>query len=110
MDAIAGLMKDTEVIHSLHSPLASAPSPAGPGNAWIEFNSGVNAGICVALQVVTAIDCSSTGHGVVTAADKHEIPNYAVNVGPEECDPAGFPECVLSDRRGKPESAASIAT
>ena len=61
------------------------------------------AGVCVSLQVITAMDCGVTWAEVVRAAGEDKILRYASHVEPEEWELAGFEKYALRElHRGKP--------
>lgn len=89
--------------------LASAPV-AGEAELNTERNLGFNAGICVALQVVTSMDCGVTWREIVTVAGKKEMLDYAANVAPEEWELAGFKTYAMSEmNERKPRKRAAAA-
>lgn len=67
------------------------------------------AGVCVALQVVTAADCGVTWADIVRAVGEDNIIQYAANVEPEEWELAGFRKYARNElRRGKPRRVTNF--
>lgn len=63
------------------------------------------AGICVALQVVTSMDCGVTWAEIVQTAGVDDLLRYAAFVEPEEWQLAGFAKYARSElHRGRPRS------
>lgn len=84
-----------------------APAPAvDAGVVRDDFLQGV----CVALQVVTSMDCGVTWREIVRAAGEDEILQYAAVTEPEEWDLAGFSRYAAQElKRGKPDAAIEAA-
>lgn len=60
-------------------------------------------GICVALTVVTSMDCGVTWAEIVRTAGENDMLQYAAFVEPEEWVLAGFAKYALGElHRGKP--------
>ena len=61
------------------------------------------AGVCVSLQVITAMDCGVTWAEIVRAVGEDKIIRYASHIEPEEWELAGFKKYAMQElRRGKP--------
>ena len=88
--------------------LASAPV-AGEAQPNTERDLGFNAGICVALQVVTSMDCGVTWREIVTVAGKKELLDYAANVEPEEWELAGFKQYAMSEMNERKPRKRTVA-
>ncbi|RZS80609.1 hypothetical protein [Pigmentiphaga kullae] len=66
-------------------------------------NNSFNAGVCVALQVVRAMDCGVTWAEIVRASGEDELLYYAAHIEPEEWKLAGFDHYAKDELgRGKP--------
>ena len=75
-------------------------SPAGSGDDFLH-------GICVALQVVTAMGCGVTWTEIVRTAGERELLHYAAHIEPEEWELAGFAKFAKAElRRNKPRKKA----
>lgn len=98
------------IVDKYRVPVASAPVSGGEQSS-AERTLGFNAGICVALQVVTSMDCGVTWREIVTAAGKKKLLDYAAHVEPEEWELAGFKQYAMSEmNERKPRKRAAIAT
>jgi len=88
--------------------LTAAPqAPAAALDAGVVRDDFLQ-GVCVALQVVTSMDCGVTWREIVRAAGEDEILQYAAVTEPEEWGLAGFSRYAAQElKRGKPDAAMS---
>ncbi|WP_257819804.1 hypothetical protein [Burkholderia glumae] len=83
-----------------------APKPATADERTAR-DDGFFAGVCVALQVITAFDQGVMWAELVRACGTDELLQYAAHVEPEEWQLAGFEKYAFNElRKKKPKSAA----
>lgn len=78
-----------------------APADVGEGDDFL-------LGVCVALQVVTAMDCNVTWREIVNTAGVEDLIRFATVIEPEEWELAGFSRYAKQElMRDKPDTAIS---
>lgn len=106
------LVEAADEIERLRDALASRDEAAQqPQGQPITERDDFLQGVCVALQVVTAMDCGVTWREIVKTVGKEAILQFAAHDEPEEWELAGFKRYARTELKcGKPNRQPYVMT